>query len=267
MKIKYVIMMVVVSFLLISIYSGNIILQNYNLVNAVESSDIEQAQCAIDLGANVNARKSIWYIPQIVPTNPTPLIIACKSGDREMVEFLIANDADVNKVCNYTGETPLLAALHGTKQNRFSLAMYLIENGANIYVTQTVNSAFNESLMVLDTDSDQTIEEGFELFRHLIENGVDRTIYMTKESALTFAAHYRNDKAVEYLIQNDYFVVNELDSNGDTALIVAARHGRVTTVGLLLSLGADVSITDRNGKTAYDNAMENGFSEVVSILG
>ena len=38
------------------------------------------------------------------------------------------------------------------------------------------------------------------------------------------------------------------------------------TLTLLLKLGADKSLTDANGKTAFDYAVERGFVELAEII-
>ncbi|MBR5515340.1 MAG: hypothetical protein IKU52_03970 [Clostridia bacterium] len=51
----------------------------------------------------------------------------------------------------------MLAALHGAKQNRFSLAKYLIKKGADIYTSQKNNTVLEETLVVLESDEEFTI--------------------------------------------------------------------------------------------------------------
>jgi len=200
-------------------------------------------------------------------TNPTPLIAACKEGNQDIVALLLEHGADINKRDNCTDETPLLAALQGTKQNRFSLAFYLIEKGADIHMVQPgANSALQETLLVSEQDSENTIAEGFSLFQYLMEQNVDKAIQLPWESTLTYAAHYGNSNVVRYLLENGHFSVDELDPKGNTALIVAAKNNQLEIAELLLAFGASKSIADDSGKTAYDHAVENGYLEVAEIL-
>lgn len=263
-KICVVTLCVLCLFLLLYLLNGYF--QNKLLFRAIECNNYDEAKSAIKHGAFINTRQHLLYIPEIAPTNPTPLISACKEGHQRIVELLLTNGADVNKADNYTGETPLIASLHGRKQNRFSLAFYLINCGANINITQNSNSAFQETLLVLETDTEETIQEGFRLFQYLMENNVDKTVYNSKENVLTYATHYRNYNVVNFLLENDYCEVNEIDGNGSTALITAAKYNQIDIVSLLLDYGADKSFTDFAGKSAYDYATANGFVSIVELL-
>ena len=168
---------------------------------------------------------------------------------------------------NCTDETPLLAALQGSKQNRFTLAFFLIENGADIHmVQQGADSALQNALLVYDHDSEETIADGFLLFQYLMEQDVNKAIQVPWESTLTYAVHYRNYNAVRYLLENGHFAVDEPDPNGNTALIIAAKYNRLDIAKLLLDLGASKSCADDTGKTAYDHAVEKGYAEMAELL-
>ncbi len=240
--------------------------QNKKLFVAIENNDYVASQEAINSGAFINFRKNLFYIAELVPTNPTPLIAACKNGNRDIVELLLEKGADINKRDNFTGKTPLLAALHGSKQNRFELAMYLIDNGADIYASQKTTSPFEEALIVLTTDDESTIAEGFDLFRYLMKQNVNMNICTGNENVLTFAAHYNNYNVVKYLIENNYYDIDSFDSSGETALIVATKNNRIQIVELLLKLGANKTIKDSEGKIALDYAICNDYYEIISLL-
>ena len=221
-KKRILIPIIILSVILLacSCYITNGLYQSSKLLTAVENNDYESAKEAVECGAWVNKRRHI-VAPVIRYNNTTPLIEACKNGNQEIVELLIENGADVNLKDNFTGNTPLLAALKGTKENRFRLAMYIIEKGGDIYADQGSTSAFYRALYIGENDSEQNVDESVTVIKYLLENNVDQTIYMSKENALTHAAHYRNYGAVDYLIQEGYYDVNCRDDNGDTALIVS----------------------------------------------
>lgn len=240
--------------------------QNRKLFDAIEKDNYLAAEQAIENGAWINMRKHQLYLPELMYTNPTPLISACRKGNEEIVYLLLENGANINKEDNFTHKTPLLAALNVRGSNRFSLAMYLIENGADIYAKQNYTRLVEKTLLVLDEDSEQTIQEGFELFKYLLQHQIPPTISTGNENALTYSAHYNNYNAVKYFIEEDYFNINDCDGEKDTALIVATKHEHVKIVELLLELGANKSIKDANGKTALDYAKENNNSEIIDLL-
>jgi uncharacterized protein len=60
--------------------------------------------------------------------------------------------------------------------------------------------------------------------------------------------------------------VNEIDENGDTALIQAAAAGYKDTVLALLEYGADANIKNKQGMTAIKLAEMRGHEELVEVL-
>ena len=268
MKVKVVIIIVLaVLVICIIAFFGNGFLQNRMLFDAIDANDYDSACIAIKNGAFLEMPRHLIAIPEIVMTNPTPLILACKEGNKSIIALLLESGADINQTDNCTDETPLLAALQGSKQNRFSLASFLIENGADIHmVQQGADSVLQNALLIYDQDSEETIAEGFLLFQYLMEQDVDKAIQVPWESTLTYAVHYRNYNAVRYLLENGHFAVDEPDPNGNTALIIAAKYNRLDIAQLLLGLGASKSCTDNTGKTAYDHAIENGYTKMAQLL-
>jgi len=256
--------------LLVVIIGGLIILKafdNYTLVKSVENNNYAIAMQMIDKGSDVDAYKYCIGIPAIFDMNPTSLVAACRKGNVEMVELLLNAGADASKRDKYTKAAPLHEALRMGGENRFELAKLLIENGADYNVDSVIPvSPLQEVLYVSSNDSEETIIEGFELFRFLMGNDVEMKLYRTNENVLTYAAHHRNYRAVEFLIENYYFDVDSYDDDHNTALIVATKASNVEMVDLLLRCGADVSKEDAAGKTAYDYAQISGNDEIVKLL-
>lgn len=252
--IKFFIVVTIIAVTIVVVIIGNGVYQNKKLFGAIERDDYTGAKQAVEKGAWINTRKHLLYAPNLIPQNPTPLIIACEKGNENIISLLLDSGADINKKDSYTGQTPLLAALHGTKANRFSIAMLLLEKGADAFAVQNTTSPLEETLVVLDSDNAQTIKDGFELFKYLIEQQVDMDICRGKEHVLTFATRYGN------------YGINSKDLAGDSALIVATKNNQTQILQLLLELGADKSLKDAKGKTACDYAMERGLMELVELL-
>lgn len=71
---------------------------------------------------------------------------------------------------------------------------------------------------------------------------------------------------VKYLIDNKYYDVDSIDSNGNTALIVATQYGRIEIVEFLLEKNANKRIANFEGKIAYDYALEKKLEYLTIIL-
>lgn len=266
-KNRVIILFAVFAILMIMVFVGNGFFQNRKLFIAIEDNNYDAAEAAINKGAWVNARKYAFNIKNIVSTNPTPLICACKNGSEEIIKLLLINGADINKKDNFTDDTPLLAILDSGSLNRYSIAMDMINNGADIFAVQAgVASPFYKALYISDKDSEAVIEESVVLIDYLLKNDIEQTIYMSGENALTFSSHYRNWAVVKYLIENKYYDIDSIDSDGNTALIVAVKNNNLKVVKVLLDLGADLSLTDTLEKNALDYALENNHKEIISLL-
>lgn len=264
--LKFFVVVTIIAVTIVGVIIGIGVYQTQKLFGAIERGDYDRAKQAVEKGAWINTRKHLLHVPNLIPKNPTPLIIACEKGDEKIISLLLDNGADINKKDSYTGQTPLLAALHGTKANRFSIAMFLLKKGADAFSIQNTTSPLEETLVVLNSDDEQTIKDGFELFKYLIEQQVSMDICRGKENALTFATRYGNYNVVKFLIKENYFDINSKDLAGETALIVATKNNQAQIIQLLLELGADKSLKDSKEKTAYDYAVENGYEEIAQLL-
>ena len=60
--------------------------------------------------------------------------------------------------------------------------------------------------------------------------------------------------------------INEVNRNGETALIIAAPKGNVEEVRSLLEAGADPCARDRHGMTARVRAQNRGHDDIVALL-
>ena len=54
--------------------------------------------------------------------------------------------------------------------------------------------------------------------------------------------------------------------HGQTALMLAVSHGRLSMAKLLVEAGADINIRDEDGSTALMCAAEHGHMEIVKFI-
>jgi ankyrin repeat protein len=60
--------------------------------------------------------------------------------------------------------------------------------------------------------------------------------------------------------------INSQDDMGNPSLLVAARHRQAAAARKLLDLGADPTLTNREGMTALQLAQRLGFPDIVRVL-
>ena len=100
----------------------------------------------------------------------------------------------------------------------------------------------------------------------LLRKGVDVNTKDTDgNTALILAAGHGQRACIQKLIEKGA-KIDERNGIGETALIVASRSGYKDMVELLIKNGADVNLKTNDGNTAFTFASYNGHNEVVDIL-
>ncbi|MBN2535994.1 MAG: ankyrin repeat domain-containing protein [Spirochaetales bacterium] len=173
----------------------------------------------------------------------TVLHRAAEYGFLEITQYLIEYRADL-EIKDGNGETALCRAV---MNNHFNIVKLLVQEGAQIqyhqkegfsameYALQNGNS---EIIYYLLDHCEDTGKAGTDIFGH-----VDRQLILAATSNDWSKIHRWLDKEAD---------VNYQDEKGKTALFYAVEHDNASIVRLLLQGGADVAITDNDGKKAID---------------
>ena len=238
------------------------------LFEAIENNDVQTAKEAIENGADLNKSQKVFSLVSFLGEshNPTPLWEACHKCDLEMVKLLVSSGADINALEPISKTSPLRATFITVgKDERFSIAKYLIENGADINLGNQTDVVLEKVLIGTGDNNEQIRNEAQELLLILIDKGFNLNSVREK-SALTYLARYKNNATIAFLVKNKYCDINSLNYENQTALIVAAQLNDDQMVELLLSLGIDKGIKDTYGKTAYDYAKELGYTKISDML-
>lgn len=216
--------------------------------------------------------RSIFTIMQLDIVK-IPLVEACYWGNVQAVETLLHNGANPNySLRGYW--TPIEAAVNGTasKEECKKIIKLLVEHGANIdqyESTEPVLFTFAGRL-TLTNDADHE----HEMILWLLDNGANPKESIDNQTILHYAARGTDSHFVATLINDYQFDVNSKGYDGQTPLIAALRYNNpcatpeqlLDMIHTLVSAGADVSITDENGKTAYDYAIQKGLDDIANIL-
>ena len=195
--------------------------------------DTESADLLIRVGANVNAANDLGV---------TPLWTASLNGNTVLVQKLLDAGANPNAALA-SGETPLMVA---ARSGRTKIIEQLAAKGANV---NACGARGQTALMWA------AAQKHPDVVRVLLARGVDihaRSDVWTQMMAVPPHGHLPYNRAIP--------------QGGDTALMFAARSGDLASAKLLVAAGANVNDQDSWGVSATVLAAHSGFAELVEFL-
>ncbi len=179
----------------------------------------------------------------------TLLMKAAKAGNDWDVELLLKSGADVNLRDKDDWTALMYAARY---QNNLSIMNMLIENGAYT----RVRNKFNATPLLMASHYSQNPEIVSLLLKNRTnsEDEVYRA-FIFAITGISVSDHIRAAKVEQFIKMQ--LPLNRL-WKGQTPLMYACQYGKSTEViKQLLDAGADASMKDENGKTAFDYAKNN----------
>lgn len=203
--------------------------------------------------------------------------LACMRGSYEVAKALLdVGKADPNGLAPYCRITPLL---HATKHGHIGVVELLLSRGASPnYIPRSLSTALDSSR-----------KAGFDEIAAILEqhgalSATQELARREKEHPLWFAVARSDIEAVKAICEvgkvdpNVVYIDLErgaaanppVESYRDqlnfTPLMFAAEAGDTEIARILLSIGADLETTDKDGQTALHLAAENGRTELVDML-
>jgi len=102
-----------------------------------------------------------------------------------------------------------------------------------------------------------------EVVKYLVSKNADPKL-TTKEgtTVLHLAALNGHDLLVEYLVKELKLNINAQDKFGDSPLMTASGSGKISTVRLLIDLGADITIKNQNKRNAEELAANTDITAI-----
>ncbi|KAF9871252.1 hypothetical protein CkaCkLH20_11173 [Colletotrichum karsti] len=188
----------------------------------------------------------------------TPLVIAAREGNLEIVNCLLDAGADPDLRSFHYNETPLWSAC---LEGKLEIAKLLYEKAP-----ETINTPSYDG----ETPLMKACESGsLQLVTFLLEKGADFRPRCSSCASCVAKALTRDSgappfKIIEALIQHGLGVDDVVSSVGYTVLGEACRIGDVPTVRLLLDMGADpVKGQKAPGKTAFESCWRSALQVAV----
>jgi ankyrin repeat protein len=186
-------------------------------------------------------------------TGETALSWAANQCHKDVVEFLLAHDAEV-RTKNNDGAAPLDgAAVNGCED----VAELLLAKGAD------VNAKDNGGGTPLHTSAFGGHKGFAEL---LLAHGADVNAKDNDGLTPLHLAARKGHKDVAELLLANKADVDAREKEGWTPLLVAANAGQKGIVELLLARGADVNAKHNDGYTPLHFAAYNGYRDVAELL-
>ncbi|KAI5724757.1 hypothetical protein M8J77_006798 [Diaphorina citri] len=191
----------------------------------------------------------------------TPLIMACRNGHKEIVEYLVKEcKADVEETGavmfdheTVEGAPPLWCA---AAAGHLPIVQFLVEHGAKVNSKTRTNSTPLRAAC---------FDGHFGVVKYLVEHGADFEVSNRHgHTCLMIACYKGHYRIVKYLLSLNADM-NRKSSKGNTALHDCAEAGSIEILKLLLSHGARMDV-DSYGMTPLLAAAVVGHQHIVEYL-
>ena len=103
-------------------------------------------------------------------------------------------------------------------------------------------------------------------FNTIIRGNIDEELNSDGDTALIIAAKLNYFRVVDTLLRRKDVNIDSTNHNDDTALMVAAWEGNEHVIRLLLRKGADKTKENYNGDTAMILAQRKGYRHIIKLL-
>jgi ankyrin repeat protein len=185
----------------------------------------------------------------------TALMLAAREGRDESVKALLERGAKINERDN-DGWTPLMLAAYNGQT--FAVDA-LLKAKADVKVKDSAG-IWDALILALSEGRGGAAEK-------LVEAGATIPSGPVNGSAPLIHSVFGGDLGSVRLVLATKPDLTARDSDGWSALEIAAYNGYPQIAMELLRAGIDPSLKDKEGKTALDRALENKNSEIAALLG
>lgn len=271
------------------------------MYKAIEFGNIEAVKEAVNDGYDINAFKSkkvnVWDMSAV----DSPLVAAMFNNRYDIAEYLIEQGADTNYI-SPSGKSVLTYLIENYEY--VDIYELLIEKGADVNYVNSDGISLLE--LALDYNHDKSIHallnsnniiisdkvvnillnnlknndyyyEGYGYLREILKHSknIDSQIYNSifnsnillnedikeenRKIIICCTASFGETDTLKKIIQNSDYDINNL-------YILACEYGNIKNIQFLLSIGADINTSDKNGVTAIERAMRYNQYDTVKYL-
>ena len=192
-------------------------------------------------------------------TTDTPLTLAVKQSDNNLVSLLIDNGADVTAP-NASKETPIFIA--SSKSNLKIVTILLNKMKKNASLDQQAKNGMTALYVA-------TCNNSHDIVKLLIENGANIIPQDTGSTPLHIAVKHNKFEIAKTLLerQQNHKWLNNKNYYGNTALHLAAEKKNHEIITLLLNSNAIVTSSNEDGNTPLHIASIDSPETVKLLLG
>jgi ankyrin repeat protein len=217
---------------------------------AVRADDLETAELLLRAGANAGAKDRYGV---------TPLYLASVNGNAGMIRKLLDAGADPNSI-DPSEETALMTAARTGKPEALKV---LIERGAKVNATDT---EFQQTALMWAVRENHPAA-----VKLLIENGAELNARTRTGPTPAFRPPCKGTGCGSEGVGINRGGLPDRGirgaaAGGMSALLYAARDGRVEAARALVAAGADITQTEANGITPLLMAIINDHLDVAKVL-
>ncbi len=195
----------------------------------------------------------------------TPLMSAAGRGTVSLVELYLEHGADINAI-DSNGWT----ALHMTTwaRNPDEISKYLILHGADVNPVFCKHGTAKGCCTGVTTALHAAASSGnLALTKNLVDNGAKVNVLNADGfTPLFLAVRKGNPGVVKYLVDRGAFLNVADPSLGYTELMMAVVLGKKEIVDYLVKSGSDVTLKNKEGKSAIDLAWYYGHKQIAYSL-
>ena len=128
-----------------------------------------------------------------------------------------------------------------------------------------IDASYDEvSLLYVDKDDQREILDIIEKTNN--DNAIQQIGSVKNDNQIHKYARENNAFALEKMLNDKQCEINSINGNGNTGLHIACNFGYKAIVSLLLNFGANTSIINKHGRTAYDCAVFNGQNSIRDLF-